>query len=109
MTRLQTTHTSLDLGTSLHRAGIQFFPGVWRGDPDASVDHHVGVPYEGGSMVCFSRDDCAVETERVSAAGDTVVRPKFSIGDHGFVSIVTDTDTAPTPAPAPAPAPRAPA
>ena len=47
VTQLQTSHTSLDLGRSFHFAGIQFFPGVWRGDPDASVDHYVGEPYDG--------------------------------------------------------------
>jgi len=47
VTQLQTNHTALDLGRSFHFAGIQFFPGVWRGDPDASVDHYVGEPYEG--------------------------------------------------------------
>jgi AraC-like DNA-binding protein len=47
VTQLATTYTSLNLGRSFHYAGIQFFPGVWRGDPDASVDHYVGEPYEG--------------------------------------------------------------
>ncbi len=47
VTRLHTTHTTLDLGRSFHYTGIQFFPGVWRGDPDATVDHYVGEPYEG--------------------------------------------------------------
>lgn len=47
VTQLHTSHTSLDLGRSFHYAGIQFFPGVWRGDPDASVDHYVGEPYRG--------------------------------------------------------------
>lgn len=47
VTQLHTTHTTLDLGRSFHYTGIQFFPGVWRGDPDASVDHYVGEPYEG--------------------------------------------------------------
>ncbi len=47
VTQLHTTHTTLDLGRSFHYAGIQFFPGVWRGNPDASVDHYVGEPYEG--------------------------------------------------------------
>lgn len=47
VTQLQTTQTTLNLGRSFHYAGIQFFPGVWRGDPDASVDHYVGEPYEG--------------------------------------------------------------
>ena len=49
-------------------------------------------PGPGGSMVYFSCADCAVEEARVAAAGGSVVRPKFSIGDHGFVSIITDTE-----------------
>jgi AraC-like DNA-binding protein len=47
VTQLHTDHTTLDLGRSFHYAGIQLFPGVWRGDPDASLDHYVGEPYEG--------------------------------------------------------------
>ncbi len=47
VTQLHTTHTTLGLGRSFHYVGIQFFPGVWRGDPEASVDHFVGEPYEG--------------------------------------------------------------
>jgi AraC-like DNA-binding protein len=47
VTQLQTTHTTLDLGRSFHYVGIQFFPGVWRGDPDETVDHYVGEPYAG--------------------------------------------------------------
>ncbi len=47
VTLLHTTHTTLELGTSFHYAGIQFFPGVWRGDADATVDHYVGEPYRG--------------------------------------------------------------
>ena len=49
-------------------------------------------PGPGGSMVYFSCDDCAVEEGRVLAAGGSIVRPKFSISEHGFVSIVTDTE-----------------
>jgi len=47
VTQLQTTHTTLDLGRSFHYVGIQFFPGVWRGDRDATSDSYVGEPYEG--------------------------------------------------------------
>ena len=47
VTQLQTTHTTLDLGRSFHYVGIQLFPGVWRGDPDASVDRYIGEAYEG--------------------------------------------------------------
>jgi uncharacterized protein len=49
-------------------------------------------PGPGGSMVYFSCEDCAVEEARVSAAGGSIVRPKFSIGGHGFVSIINDTE-----------------
>lgn len=49
-------------------------------------------PGPGGSMVYFSCDDCAVEEARVSVAGGWIVRPKFSIGEHGCVSIVTGTE-----------------
>lgn len=47
VTQLHTTHTTLELGRSFHYAGIQLFPGVWRGDPEATVDHFVGEPYVG--------------------------------------------------------------
>lgn len=43
-------------------------------------------------MVYFSCDDCALEEARVVAAGGLIVRPKFPIGEHGSVSIVTDTE-----------------
>ncbi len=43
-------------------------------------------------MVYFSCDDCTVEEARVPPAGGSIIRPRFPIGDHGFVSIVTDTD-----------------
>lgn len=62
VTQLHTTHRTLGLGRSFHYAGIQFFPGVWRGDPDASVDHYVGEPYEG--------DLPLVETSRAASQLD---------------------------------------
>ncbi len=49
-------------------------------------------PGPGGSMVYFSCDDCEVEQGRVEAAGGSIVRPKYAIGEHGFVSIVSDTE-----------------
>jgi len=49
-------------------------------------------PGPGGSMVYFSCDDCAVEEARVAAAGGSIVKAKYSIGEHGFVSMVTDTE-----------------
>jgi len=54
------------------------------------LDH--AKPGPGGSMVYFSCDDCAVEAARATDAGGAIVAPKYSIGEHGFVSIISDTE-----------------
>ena len=52
-----------------------------------------GVSSGGNStMVYFTCEDCAVEESRVAGQGGKVVRSKFSIGEYGFVSLVTDTE-----------------
>ena len=43
-------------------------------------------------MVYFSCEDCAVEESRTVAAGGQVAKPKYSIGEHGFVSLIIDTE-----------------
>lgn len=47
VTALHTAHTTLNLGRSFHYVGVQFYPGVWRGAPEGTVDHYVGEPYDG--------------------------------------------------------------
>jgi len=49
-------------------------------------------PGTGGTMIYFSCEDCAADQARVEGAGGQVVRPKFSIGEYGFISIVIDTE-----------------
>ncbi|MGL4230859.1 MAG: VOC family protein, partial [Casimicrobium sp.] len=49
-------------------------------------------PGVGGTMVYFSVEDCAVEESRVAAANGKVVRPKFSIGEFGWVTLCMDTE-----------------
>jgi predicted enzyme related to lactoylglutathione lyase len=44
------------------------------------------------TIVYFSCADCAVEEGRVVKAGGSVHRPKFSIGQYGFISLVVDTE-----------------
>ena len=52
-----------------------------------------GVPSGGnGTLVYFVCDDCAVEEGRVVASGGRVERPKFSIGEYGFISLVIDPE-----------------
>jgi len=52
---------------------------------------HAG-PGVGGTVVYFMAEDCAVEEARVANAGGKVVRPKFSIGEFGWVSLCQDTE-----------------
>lgn len=49
-------------------------------------------PGAGGTMVYFSCEDCATEEARAGESGGKIVKQKFSIGKHGFVSIVLDTE-----------------
>lgn len=45
-----------------------------------------------GTLVYFACQDCAVEESRITAAGGSVVTPKKSIGEYGFMSLATDTE-----------------
>ena len=47
VTALHVQATTLDLGTSFHYAGVQFYPGVWQGDRAEIVDRYVGTTYRG--------------------------------------------------------------
>ena len=46
----------------------------------------------GGTLVYFSCEDCAVEEARVTPAGGSVFKPKFAIGEYGFISLISDTE-----------------
>jgi AraC-like DNA-binding protein len=47
VTALRTTYEVLNLGKTFHYVGIQFFPGVWRGNPNEIANSFVGTPYLG--------------------------------------------------------------
>ena len=49
-------------------------------------------PGVGGTMVYFSVDDCAAEESRVAAAGGSIMKPKFSTGPFGWVTLCADTE-----------------
>ncbi len=52
-----------------------------------------GVPSGGNStLVYFSCADCAVEAARAAARGGRVMREKISLGEYGFMALVTDTE-----------------
>jgi len=52
-----------------------------------------GGPSNGNSVIIyFGCNDCAVEARRVPAAGGKIMKEKFSIGQYGFIALVTDTE-----------------
>ena len=52
-----------------------------------------GCPSGGNStLVYFTCQDCAVEARRAASKGGQVHREKFSIGEYGFIALVTDTE-----------------
>jgi predicted enzyme related to lactoylglutathione lyase len=52
-----------------------------------------GVPSGGNStLVYFSCVDCSEEASRVAQNGGKIFKEKFSIGEHGFISLVVDTE-----------------
>ncbi len=52
-----------------------------------------GCPSGGmGTLVYFSCEDCGNESSRAVSAGGKVFKPKMSIGQYGFIALVTDTE-----------------
>jgi predicted enzyme related to lactoylglutathione lyase len=52
-----------------------------------------GVPSGGNStLIYFSCDDVTEESARVIAAGGTMQKEKWSIGEYGFIALVIDTE-----------------
>jgi predicted enzyme related to lactoylglutathione lyase len=58
----------------------------------ALVKAEYAVPGVGGTLVYFSSEECSVEESRVEKEGGKVIRPKFSIGEFGWVSLCQDTE-----------------
>jgi drug/metabolite transporter (DMT)-like permease len=45
-----------------------------------------------GTIIYFECDDCATEAGRVKASGGKVTKGKSSIGQYGYIALVTDTE-----------------
>lgn len=43
-------------------------------------------------IVYFHCEDCAVEAARAAEAGGEVLKPKLSIGEHGYIALVKDVE-----------------
>ncbi|MCJ8275983.1 MAG: VOC family protein [Bdellovibrionales bacterium] len=62
------------------------------GAAGALVKSDHGKPGIGGTLVYFSVEDCSKNEKIVSSAGGEVIRPKFSIGEFGWVTLCKDTE-----------------
>ena len=49
-------------------------------------------PGAGGTTIYFSVADCATQQARIEDAGGMVIRPKFSIGEFGYVCLAQDSE-----------------
>jgi uncharacterized protein len=45
-----------------------------------------------GTLIYFHSEDCIAEESRVTSAGGKIIKPKMSIGKHGFISLCLDTE-----------------
>jgi predicted enzyme related to lactoylglutathione lyase len=62
------------------------------GAPGALVKM-AGFPSGGNSvLVYFNCADCAVEAAKAANAGGRIQKEKMSIGEYGFIALVTDTE-----------------
>ena len=44
------------------------------------------------TLVYFRCADCAVEAKKASSSGGYIFKDKFSIGQYGFIALLTDTE-----------------
>lgn len=58
----------------------------------ALIKRQGSAPGIGGTLIYFGVADCSIEEARVAGAGGTVINPKMSIGEFGWVSICMDTE-----------------
>jgi uncharacterized protein len=82
------------MGDPTGETQMMSFPGEMAayGASGALVKSEHSKPGMGGTMLYFSVEDCSEEESRVVAAGGKIVRPKFSIGQFGWVSLCADTE-----------------
>lgn len=70
------------------------FPGTMnRYGSNGALVKMEGYPAGGkGTIVYFSCEDCSVEEKKAKENGGVIQKSKFSIGPHGFISLLTDSE-----------------
>lgn len=60
---------------------------------NGALVHMPGFPVgKNSTIIYFSCENCSVEESRIKANGGKIEKQKFSIGQHGFISLVYDTE-----------------
>jgi hypothetical protein len=62
------------------------------GSSGALVKSNYSKPGKGGTLIYFSVEDCAVNESTVKKLGGKIIRPKFSIGPFGFITLCEDSE-----------------
>jgi predicted enzyme related to lactoylglutathione lyase len=78
-------------GPDLEMQAFPFDP-VAPGSGGALVRYQGKASGDGGTLVYFSCEDCAVQASRAAQNGGRIFREKFSIGQYGFIALVYDTE-----------------
>ena len=70
------------------------FPGkmLGSGAMGALMKHPMRKPSPQGTMVYFSCEDCSTESDLFVKNGGRIFKPKWNIGDNGFIAIVGDIE-----------------
>lgn len=70
------------------------FPSVLGGSGSSgALVRMEGGPSGGNTvLIYFACEDCAIEAERVATFGGRVERPKFAIGEYGYIALVRDPE-----------------
>ena len=63
-----------------------------KGAPGALIASDENKPSSDGTIIYFECEDVVSETSRVESAGGTLLFPKMSIGEFGFISQCIDTE-----------------
>jgi len=91
--------TVFEVKLDKHQVGpfeMAWFPMVEKGPQAAGslVKSEGYNPGPGGVLVYFTstKGDVEDELSRVEEAGGTIIKPRYSIGEHGFAGIIQDTE-----------------
>jgi len=70
------------------------FPGgiPGNGAVGSLIKHPMREPSREGTLVYFHCDDCAIQSELARKNGGQVFRPKWSVGQDGFIALIGDTE-----------------